>query len=294
MKKTLVTVAGTGVLLASLALIIPVAAQGQANPQQDRISAAPPAIDREIVTGKPPLTEAMVGRYTDFMAWIFDVPLAPAQRRKLREFLVGYWKSGDNQQMSAVTDTLQMESQSMAVPASSRRLLRERVFPDILKQARRQTTDREIQWMLALYDAANKPLAPGSPPLTRSVVAACAEVACFMVSEAQGKPIEATQALKETAAQLLAQSYPKLPAAQQEEFAQLPLLWATLQATWPQIPESERVALRAKWRAEFAATAPPTQNARGTVPLSRNGYGTTSVMTSMMSSHSSIMRSMRR
>ncbi|MCW3055572.1 MAG: hypothetical protein JWN14_4742 [Chthonomonadales bacterium] len=297
MKNSLWTVAGTGVLLVALALITPHSAQGQTSPQLDRVSSAP-LTEPEIVPGKPPLTETMVARYTDFLGWIFEISLDAPQRRKMRDFLVGYWKRGDNQQMLEVTNTLEMERQSMAVPASSRRLLRERVFPDILKQARQQTSDKETQWVLGLYDAANKPLAPGSPPLSRAVVAACAEVACFMVSEAQGRPVEATQALKEEATKLLARSYPRLSAAEQEQFAQLPLLWATLQATWPQIPEAERAALRTKWRADLGATAPapatPLQNAPRTAPIPSSGYSTTSVMRSMMSSHSSIMRSMRR
>ena len=61
---------------------------------QDRISSSPvPDLqERVLVPGEPPLTEAIVQRYTHVISWLYGLyltPVQPVQRDKMRDFVVG-------------------------------------------------------------------------------------------------------------------------------------------------------------------------------------------------------------
>jgi hypothetical protein len=103
-----------------------------------------------IAPGDPPLTEAMVQRYTDALAWLYGLQFTPAQRQKMRGFVIGYWTSDNAAQIKGVLDGLNVEAAIAGKTPAERDYLRQRIFPGLLKQARQQQ-DPETVWLLSLY-----------------------------------------------------------------------------------------------------------------------------------------------
>ena len=229
----------------------------------DRISSSPlpdPQQERILVPGQPPLTEAMVRRYTDVIGWVFDVHFTHAQRDKMRGFVTGYWKSANQDEIQGVLSFLELEAQMAGKSAAEREFVRLKILPDVLQQARKEEKqDAEVAWVLSLYRQAHPPLAAGDPPLTRAVCNAFAEVAAFMVTEAGGNALPVTSEFKDSVAATLARDWNKRPASARAQIVQMPLLWATLRAGWPQMPEADKVQLRQQWRTQLAALVPRTR-----------------------------------
>jgi len=203
------------------------------------------------VLADPPLTESMVRRYTDLMAFLYDLPMGAAQRQKLRDFVVGYWKSGDRPQMKAVLDFLRVEEAFAGRTADERRFARYQIFPELLKEAKKQQKgDPETAWLLSLYAAAHPPLAGGDPPLTREITDACAEAICFMAGEGRGEHIAATPEFKNEVAGAIAGRYAGISPEARKQLAQMPMRWLQLRASWPAYAAADRERLRAFERRE--------------------------------------------
>ena len=247
-------------------------ASAQATPEQqpasilDAVSSSPLAAPgrRVLVPADPPLTESMVRRYTDLMAFLYDLPMGAAQRQKLRDFVVGYWKSGDRPQMKAVLDFLRVEEAFAGRTADERRFARYQIFPELLKEAKKQQKgDPETAWLLSLYAAAHPPLAGGDPPLTREITDACAEAICFMAGEGRGEHIAATPEFKNEVAGAIAGRYAGISPEARKQLAQMPMRWLQLRASWPAYAAADRERLRAQWRSAFGHRGDPPAAARG-------------------------------
>lgn len=236
-------------------------APGKSTSILDRVSSAPLPDPREqvLVPGKSPLTAGMVDGFARFMEWVLDAPLTAGQRAEVQEMLVQGFRKGDPATINGTAQFLKLREQVFALPVEQRELLRARVQPELLQQWRAQREDPSAQWMLSVYDAAHKPLAPGKPALTRQVADAYAETLCFMVTEVSGKPVQADAKYKSEFAASLAKLYGQWPAEQQEQLQQLPLLWAALRAGWPQMPEADRAKLREQWKGVLAQIFPPSK-----------------------------------
>src|ERR1035438_2089973 len=51
----------------------------------------PFASDAVVAQGNPPLTESMVTRFTNFQAWLFEIPFTQQQRERIRAMLLQDW-----------------------------------------------------------------------------------------------------------------------------------------------------------------------------------------------------------
>src|SRR5207244_668933 len=140
--------------------------------------------------------------------------------------------------------------------APEREVVRRKLQPEILKQMRADKDNPDTKWLLEVYDATHKPIAPGDPPLTRQMSDAFAELACFMIGEVTAKKIDANQGFKEAWAAMMKQKYAGFNAEQQKTLGQIPELWATLRLAWEKAPEPEREKIRAQWKEQLKAFLP--------------------------------------
>ena len=126
------------------------------------------ASDAVLAQGNPPLTESMVARFTNFQAWLFEIPFTQQQRERQRAMLLQDWKKPEEikNDMTWLTMAAQIMIQAPDQLEFIRLDLQERLLKDL--RADKETAD--AQWLVAAYEEAHRPIATGTPPLTESMV----------------------------------------------------------------------------------------------------------------------------
>jgi hypothetical protein len=246
----------------------------------DQVSSGPiPAPEERILaTGDPPLTEAMAMRFTDFVGWIFEIPFTGAQRDRVRAILVADWQRDDRNAISQDLATLQTAAEVAKHSDAEREFLRQKVQPGALTEARAKS-DPDMKWLMGLYDAAHKQLAPGAPPLTRQISDDYLDVLCFMHNQvAPGPPLSyQSEEAKQFFARELTKAWGKADAARRQHWASMRLARAALLVAWPQLPEDQRAGFRKQFRGYLQAIAPdflktvPQQASAPTQAAARQG-----------------------
>jgi hypothetical protein len=146
-------------LAASLFVLFTPAARGQ----KGRV-----ASDPVLAQGNPPLTESMVTRFTDFQAWLFEIPFTQQQRERIRAMLLQDWKKPE--EIKSDMSWLTMEADFAKGAPDVREFMRLELEAKVLKDLRADKTNPDSQWLVAAYDDAHRPIAAGNPPLTESMV----------------------------------------------------------------------------------------------------------------------------
>ena len=81
----------------------------------------------------------------------------------------------------------------------------------------------------------------------------------------------ADRRFKDALAQALVSNYSRLGPAEQASMAQIPAVWAVLQAGWPSIPEAEKQKFRDQWRASLQGLAKNTSQSAAQAPAQNQG-----------------------
>jgi hypothetical protein len=214
-----------------------------------------------LVPGKPALTRQMVDHTCQFLAYLLEAPLTVEQRAKIETSLVQDWRKKDPDAIRTVNDLLGLRTQIFPKPDAERDFVRKQIQPEFLKALRANKKDEGAKWMLAIYDAAHKPLAPGNPPLTRQMTDAYTELFFFMGSEVVGEKIPANARAKDAFAKMLAAGYAKAPQDAKKQLNQMPIVWAAVRVAWPRLPEAEKKAYRDRWAKDIQAMLPKPKTA---------------------------------
>jgi hypothetical protein len=209
-----------------------------------------------LVNGQPPLTEELVGRYTEFFEWAFDVHLTGDQRQVLRNYAVDAWTKRKKSDMDDVVGVVQQQIDLAKLPAEQRRYVRVKIEPELLDQMRKQPNEPMARWALAVYESSHKILAPGTPPLTRQSTDAYLESLFFMTGEVSGQPSVPDRKLKDDWAKALAANYPKMSAELKQQIAGMPLYASTMRMAWPELSEEVKAQYRAQWAEELKTLLP--------------------------------------
>jgi tetratricopeptide (TPR) repeat protein len=213
-----------------------------------------------LAPGDPPLTADMASRAQRFFEWSLGVQFTDEERGALRILLVDTWQTGDQDGIQGVLDILAYDEQVSALSDEERAAQREATETALLEQLRTEPEDGSAKWLLEVYDAAHKPIAEGSPPLTRQAADAQLEMLTFIMGEAAGQSgLRTDEATRESFAASLTAEYPKYPVERQAQIAGAPMAWASLRAGWAKADEEQRGAARKQWAADLksqAGTAP--------------------------------------
>jgi hypothetical protein len=127
-----------------------------------------PAPDTMLAPGNPPLTERIAEQYTDFQAWLLEIPVTREMRGRQRADLVTIWK--DPQEAKAILGYLAATAPVAQYAPEDREFFRVSVQSEMLASMRVKKDDPTATFLAAAYDAAHPPIAAGSPPLTESMV----------------------------------------------------------------------------------------------------------------------------
>ena len=105
----------------------------------------------------------------------------------------------------------------------------------------------------ALAQATDDVLAPGNPPLTRTISDSSAELTVFMLKvvasgDARTADLTLDSSLLNGWAESLASGYADLSADEQQNLATMPAVRSSLQAVWPAATASDKADVRDSWR----------------------------------------------
>jgi hypothetical protein len=196
------------------------------------------------------LTRATHTKLLEIVEWTFKAPLTADQRSKLSEIVIREWR--DPKEREGLKEWLGLADHVASVPEAQRPNLREQLLLQILPALRDSAkTDADARWFLGVYEAANRPIAAGSPPLTRQASDALVEMLFFMMGQGHGMAIEPGPAERDEMARSLAAAWSKLPAERRKEIANAPVQWAGLRASWDVSSAADRAQVAAQWRKDF-------------------------------------------
>jgi len=105
----------------------------------------------------------------------------------------------------------------------------------------------------ALAQTADAVMAPGYPPLTRTISDSSAELTVFMLKvvasgDARTADLTLDSSLLDGWAESLASDYADLSADEQQNLAMMPAVRSSLQAVWPAATASDKADVRDSWR----------------------------------------------
>jgi hypothetical protein len=223
-----------------------------------------PAISHSqvVVAGNPPLTEETIGRFTEFFEWAFDVQLTNEQREVLRQYTVDSWTQNKTSDISDVVGLVQQQVDIAKYPAEQRRYVRVKIEPELLAQMRQQPNEPMAQWALAVYEASHRPIASGTPPLTRQGTDAFLEALFFMAGEVSGQQNVPDQKLKDDWARVLAANYPTMSAELKQQIAGMPLWASTMRMAWPELSADVKAKYRTLWAGQLKSMLPAAAEAK--------------------------------
>jgi hypothetical protein len=183
------------------------------------------------------------------IAWLLDIEL-PSEIRALVERDLATWP-----ELSALTALL--SANGLTTP-DVEDLLREQQQPAMILALRSRSDEASLA-VVRLYDAANPPLAPGSPPLTAEVARAYLSLLSFVDALMEGRVWTPQQPELEQAftSQLVA-GYGTLTLEQQAWLATLPVEWARTRVLWAQASPPAREKLTGHLVDSLGATVQAT------------------------------------
>ncbi|MDB5297125.1 MAG: hypothetical protein JWO31_3108 [Phycisphaerales bacterium] len=219
-------------------------------PSAIELAAAPAAVGKSV----KPLTLYTVYQMTDFLEWMLEMPFTEGQRLQVRDYLIDAWRRGDKDEMAAPDEIAKFRAQVDELKEDQRDVARQLVKAEALKEWRKDAAekhDKAASWILALYNAANAPLAKGAnsrePDLTRQAADATLETMYFMASKAAGVDATPDAARKDAWAKQAAATYASLSADQKKTVADMPLTWAALRVGWAQLPFDQQKQSAEQW-----------------------------------------------
>ncbi len=189
-------------------------------------------------------------RIVNFIEWSFQAPLTQSQRARMEQIVESEWKTESGRE--DMKGWLDAADETDKFPPEQKPLVREKLLEVMLPALRDAAkTDEDARWFLGVWEAANKPLVAGPPPLTRQAVEATVEMLYFTLTKAHGFEASPTKAEFDAAAKDLVAAWPKLTAERKREVASTPMQWANLRAAWDAASQADRDEVAAGWREAF-------------------------------------------
>ena len=107
------------------------------------------------------------------------------------------------------------------------------------------------QTLVAIYDAANAPIAPGAPPLTEEAADAVLDMYAFQSSIVNAHEVSVPQPQRDNWRRHLAGCYSMLGPADQQWIAAAPLSVPMMRAGWNELGPNQKQAQRQAWAGEL-------------------------------------------
>lgn len=218
----------------------------------------PPPVFGAPHTPGPRLSESELADLAAAVVWLLGIGSDPALLARIRADLAATLASGENIPAAELESFLAVYREALGQGPDAADVVRETVLPDVVAGLR-QEQDAVSQLLVRLYEEANPPLAPGSPPLTRRVSDAYLGILSFVDALMENRPWTALpRRAHDTFAGQVTQGYGTLSPAQQTWLAGMPLAWANTRALWARSTEEQRREQAQQLVASYGQTAAST------------------------------------
>jgi hypothetical protein len=187
-----------------------------------------------------------VAHFIAFHGWLFEIPVTPSLRERLRTMLVEDWKKPKD--MESDMALLKWETGLAHQTPAERDYVRSLAQPDVIKKMRADGNNADAKMLVAAYDAARQPIGAGNPPLTRQASDAWTELFCFIRNQSGGAHLEATPAMKDEFARALTENYPKYSPEKQKSLSEMPQKLALVRFLWLKGTDADRQKILAGWQ----------------------------------------------
>src|SRR4051794_20776287 len=119
-----------------------------------------------LVPGRTPLTAELAEKTASFFEWALDLRFTPQQRNEYQQMLVRDWatpqKRNSTVEFQSVIDKL------WASPPETRERVKGQFSQALLESLRKERSDEQARWLLAIYDASHREAAGTQIPASFS------------------------------------------------------------------------------------------------------------------------------
>src|SRR5262249_20720535 len=113
-------------------------------------------------------------------------PFTRAQKELLRNYVVSCWKNKNPEDIHSVNQFLTIQEQLDPLDEGRRVLVKAQIRKAMLPELRKHPEDRLAKMLTDADDAGHRPIAAGTPPLTRQATDAWMEMIVFIITESSG------------------------------------------------------------------------------------------------------------
>jgi len=242
-----------------------------------------------VVPGEPPLTEYDIEESIAFVQWLLDVSFTADQRDVFRSEIVDGWRKKDPETLQSIAQIFELRSGLATLSLDQQDLVRKQSEAQVVAELRKDASDPTTKLLLDIYDASRKPLADGTPALTRQQADSALEMFYFMAGQLEGIEAKPSTVEKETWAGRLAEEWGKLETPERNSIVSAPLVWAAMRTAWPAMSAADRDGVKNQFakldfiqviRAAFAKAKSETGAADGVALMEKmsQNYNTTKML----------------
>ncbi len=114
------------------------------------------AQNKILADGNPPLTDAMVERYSDLFEWSLDVSFSAQDRAAIEKEFVKYWQTGDENNVKAVLGALDFAKKLDGAGDAKKRELQPQIKQKIIEAMESDRSDTLNALLLGIYQRNQK------------------------------------------------------------------------------------------------------------------------------------------
>jgi hypothetical protein len=213
------------------------------------------------------LTQGDIRSMISYFEWVLQTPLSVAQKNEMRRRLIADWTRPDSDLPRIITSrsawgfikgasTFDSAMFSDSLKSDDVRRLRNQGV--IVSRLHALGSDPDAQWILALYAAARRPLAPGTPALTQPVADMLAGATVFALNEVAGQKIANDSPVFRAAfTRRLVSQWPRMSVAQRRQIAGIPNEWPSFKSFyWPYASAAGKEEKRVVWGRQLSPAFP--------------------------------------
>lgn len=197
----------------------------------------------------PPFSQEMVDDLTVITEYMMNARLNPTQRQELAAQVRGFYERNDVQTIQQLSQTKQLIARLSEIPQHARFYTRRALILDLLlknDQSIKASGDAYAKWFNETYRKVHPPILPESPFVSAEIADAFVDSYLFINSLRANKPTPKPSAEWRQKNRIqIARDFSRLRADQQKHLIESMVQVASFQARWPQMPDYEKLQVRA-------------------------------------------------
>jgi hypothetical protein len=126
--------------------------------------------EQVLVPGRTPLTAEIAEKTASFFEWALDLRFTPQQRNEYQQMLIHDWATP--QKRKSIVEFQSVIDKLWASPPETRERFKGQFSQALLESLRKERSDEQARWLLAIYEAAHRGATGAQIPTSFSGMAA--------------------------------------------------------------------------------------------------------------------------